>query len=205
MLTKVCKLQPTQKQVKQIDAELSGFTAACNYINNMVNSKQTKKYQQSLNYNISRVTIDRVLSGNMVVASLEFYQLRQVLEYKKIQASLRLIKVNYACTSATCHKSNHIHPKKGKSYRNAKNFARGHCGWQGDVESSESLNISAQRASVNRLGCSGLSCSKSKHLRATRSPRHTSAAHFGYAIAQVSAQVAVLSLALGSLQANPYT
>jgi Putative transposase DNA-binding domain len=201
MLTKVCKLQPTQKQVKQIDAELSGFVAG-NYINNMVNSKQTKKYQQSLNYNISRVTIDRALSGNMVVASWEFYQLRQVLEYKKIQASLRLIKVNHACTSPTCHKSNHIHPKKGKSYRNAKNFACRHCGWQGDVESSGTLNISAQRASVNRLGCSGLSCSKSKHLRATKSPRHTSA-EYSYLCDRTSS--CTQRGALGSLQATPYT
>jgi IS605 OrfB family transposase len=198
MLTIVCKLQPTQEQTAQIEAALSGFAAAGNYINNMVNFKQTDNYQQWLNYNICRITLDRAKSGMMIVAiekltnirertnpipssqtergqpkSWKFYQLRQFLEYKSIQAGLRLVKVNHACTSQTCHKCNHIPPKTGKSYRKVNHFTCGHCGWQGDAGSSGVLNIPALGASVNRLGCSGLSCSLSEHLRATKSPRHS--------------------------------
>jgi putative transposase len=198
MLTIVCKLQPTQEQTTQIEAALSGFAAAGNYINNTLNFKQTNNYQQCLNYNICRVTLDRAKSGNLVVAiekltsikertnqiprsqterrrpsSWAFYHLHQFFEHKAIQEGLRLVKVNHACTSQTCHKCNHIPPQTGKSYRKVKNFICGHCGWLGDAGSSGVLNISALGASVNRLGCSGLSCSLSEHLRATKSPRHS--------------------------------
>ena len=197
-LTIVCKLQPTQEQTTQIEAALSGFAAAGNYINNTLNFKQTNNYQQWLNYNICRVTLDRAKSGNMVVgiekltntrgrtnpiphsqterrrpSSWAFYQLRQFLEHKASQAGLRVVKVNHACTSQTCHKCNHILLKTGKSYRKVKNFSCGHCGLQGDAGSSRALNIYALGASVNRLGCSGLSCFLSEHLRATKSPRHS--------------------------------
>lgn len=226
MLTIVCKLQLTQQQATQIEATLSVFAAACNYyMNNTLNFKQTNNYQQWLNYNICRVTLDQAKSVNIPVPirlllksrfwagrmpnpyspqelwemsvekltsirkrtnpiprsqtkrrlpkSWTFCQLRQFFDRKAIQAGLRLVKVNHACTSQTCHKCNHIPPKTGKSYRKVKNFICGHCGWLGDAGSSGVLNISALRASVNRLGCSGLSCSLSGHLRATKSLRHS--------------------------------
>jgi Putative transposase DNA-binding domain len=222
MLTIVCKLQPTQEQTTEIEAALSGFAAGCNYINNTVNFKQTNNYQQWLNYNICRVTLDRAKSGNMVVAirlllksrfwagrmptpqklwemsiekltsirertnpiprsqtkcrlpkSWTFYQLRQFFDRKAIQECRRLVKVNHACTSQTYRQCNHTPRKIGKSYHQVKNFTCGHCGWQGDAGSSGVLNIPALGASVNRLGCSELSCSLSEHLRATKSPRHS--------------------------------
>jgi IS605 OrfB family transposase len=144
-LTIVCKLQPTQEQTTQIEAALSGFAPAGNYINNTLNFKQTNNYQQWLNYNICRVTLDRAKSGNLVVAiekltsirehtnhiprsqterrrpsSWAFYQLSQFFDRKASQAGLRVVKVNHACTSQTCHKCNHIPLKTGKSYRKVK-------------------------------------------------------------------------------------
>jgi hypothetical protein len=167
MLAIVCKQQPTQEQATQIEAALSGFAAAGNYINNTLNFKQTNNYQQWLNHNICRVTLDRAKSGNLVVAIEKLTSIRErTNQILRSQEGLRLVKVNHACTSQTCHKCNHIPPKTGKSYRKVKNFICGHCGWLSDAGSSGVLNISALGASVNRHRWhpSSKTCSHSSHV-----------------------------------------
>ena len=103
--------------------------------------KCTTTYQSWLNHNISRTIINPAKSEGKVIAiddltgirdrttqeqrsqterrrsnSWAFYQLRIFLEYKTIQAGVKLVKVNPAYTSFMCHQCNHIHAVSGKSY-----------------------------------------------------------------------------------------
>lgn len=96
--------------------------------------------------------------------SWAFYQLRQFLTYKAVGASVKLILVNPAYTSQTCHKCLHIHPVRGESYRSGKKFACGHCGWIGDADWNGAKNIEAMGRSVNTPGGSGLVCSLESHV-----------------------------------------
>ncbi|MGB7708949.1 MAG: zinc ribbon domain-containing protein [Microcoleus sp.] len=87
-----------------------------------------------------------------------------------MQAGVKLVKVNPADTSQMCHKCNHIHPVRGKSYRSGKSFKCGHGGWHGDSDLNGAMSISVLGVAVNPLGGSVLFCSADQ-LRATESPR----------------------------------
>jgi hypothetical protein len=50
------------------------------------------------------------------------------------------------------HQCLHIHPIKGKSYRNGKNFSCGNCGWRGDADLNGAKNIEQLGRSVNTPG-----------------------------------------------------
>jgi putative transposase len=159
-------------------------------------SGRERRYQSWLNHNISRTIVNQAKSERKVIAiedltgirdrtnqqprskterrrsnSWAFYQLRTFLEYKAIQAGIKLVKVNPAYTSQMCHKCKHIHPVRGKSYRSGKSFNCGHCGWHGDADLNGAMNISVLGAAVNPLGGSVLSCNIADHIRATESPR----------------------------------
>jgi IS605 OrfB family transposase len=84
--------------------------------------------------------------------SWAFYQLRQFLKYKCIKEGVGLVLVNPAYSSQTCHKCLHIHPEKGKSYRNEKKFSCGNCGWKGDADLNGAKNIEQLGRSVNTPG-----------------------------------------------------
>ncbi len=101
--------------------------------------------------------------------SWSFYQLRQFLTYKCIKFGVKLVLVNPAYTSKTCHNCLHIHPEQGKSYRSGKSFRCGHCGWCGDADYNAAMNISSVAVTINSPGGSGaLSCSLQDYvLRAT--------------------------------------
>lgn len=102
--------------------------------------------------------------------SWSFYQLRQFLTYKCIKFGVKLVLVNPAYTSKTCHNCLHIHPNRDKFYRSGKSFRCGHCDWSGDADLNGALNISALAAvAINQPGGSSvLSCSLQDHiLRAT--------------------------------------
>ncbi len=101
--------------------------------------------------------------------SWSFYQLRFFLSYKCIKFGVKLVLVNPAYTSRTCHNCLHVHPEQGKSYRSGKSFRCGHCGWHGDADLNGAINISALAAVINQPGGSGaLSCSlQDAVLRAT--------------------------------------
>lgn len=90
--------------------------------------------------------------------SWAFFQLRTFLDYKALGAGIEVIKVNPAYTSQTCHKCLHIHPVKGKSYRNGKTFNCQHCNWKGDADENGANVIKLLGASVNSPGGSYLSC-----------------------------------------------
>jgi len=96
---------------------------------------------------------ERRLSNNWA-----FYQFRMFLTYKCVLYGVKLILVNPAYTSQTCHKCLHIHPTKGKSYRNGKDYHCKHCGWKGDADYNGAKKIAALGLSVNQPGGSWLSC-----------------------------------------------
>jgi IS605 OrfB family transposase len=63
-----------------------------------------------------------------------FYQLRMFVGYKAEIAGVPILFIAPAYTSQTCSHCGHIHPEKGKSYRNGKRFKCGHCGFEHDAE-----------------------------------------------------------------------
>ena len=90
--------------------------------------------------------------------SWAFYQLRSFLVYKAVKFGVPLVFVNPAYSSQTCHRCLHIHPEKGKSYRNGKTYKCGHCGWVGDSDFNGANMISLLGAVVNTPRGSGLVC-----------------------------------------------
>jgi putative transposase len=171
----------TRRRARQILKRLSG---------------RERRYQTWLNHNISQVIVLSALQGNTIIAiedltgirertnelprnkterrrsnSWAFFQLRLFLSYKSVKYGVKLIAVNPAYTSQTCHQCLHIHPVKGKSYRSGKSFKCGHCGNQCDADENGSKVISILGAAVNPLGGSVLSCNLTDHIRATESPR----------------------------------
>ena len=104
--------------------------------------------------------------------SWSFYQLRSFLTYKCIKFGVKLVLVNPAYTSQTCHRCLHVHPVQGKSYRSGKSFRCGHCGWSGDADENGAINIAALGRFINSPGGSGaLSCLlQNGELRATENP-----------------------------------
>ncbi len=100
--------------------------------------------------------------------SWAFYQLRTFLEYKALQAGVKLIKVNPAYTSQMCHKCYRIHPVKGESYRQGKVFRCGHCKWEGDADFNGAMNIASLGAVVNQPRGAWLAC----QLQGYQKPPH---------------------------------
>ena len=160
-------------------------------------SGKEKRFQSHVNHVISYQLVQIALTQKQVIAledltgirertnelprtkterrrsnSWSFYQLRFFLSYKCIKFGVKLVLVNPAYTSRTCHNCLHIHPEPSKSYRSGKSFRCGHCGWSGDADLNGAINISALGASINMPGGSGaLSCSLQDHvLRATENP-----------------------------------
>lgn len=171
----------TRRRARQILKRLSG---------------RERRYQTWPKHNISKLIVLSALQGNSMIAiedltgirertnelprnkterrrsnSWAFFQLRLFLSYKSVKYGVKLIAVNPAYTSQTCHKCLHIHPVKGKSYRSGKSFKCGHCGNQCDADENASKVISIVGAAVNPLGGSVLSCHLADYIRATESPR----------------------------------
>lgn len=90
--------------------------------------------------------------------SWAFYQLRTFLSYKALGSGVEIVLVNPAYTSQTCHKCLHVHPEKGKSYRNGKIFNCGHCKWKGDADFNGANVIKLLGLPVNQPRGSYLSC-----------------------------------------------
>lgn len=136
-----------------------------------------RRYQTWLNHCISAQIINEALALNATVAiedltgirertnqqprnkierrrsnSWAFHQLRSFLEYKGIRDGVRVVKVNPAYTSQTCHQCLHI------GLRSDKRFKCGNCGWHGDADFNGSLLISILGAAVNQPESFALSC-----------------------------------------------
>lgn len=87
-----------------------------------------------------------------------FYQLRLFVGYKANIVGVPVVFVPPAYTSQACSRCGHIHPIKGKSYRNGKSFKCGHCGFEHDADINAALNIAALGKSVSLPGSPGMSC-----------------------------------------------
>ena len=87
-----------------------------------------------------------------------FYQLRLFVGYKANIAGVKVVFVPAAYTSQTCSRCGHIHPVKGKSYRNGKVFKCGHCGFEHDADINAANNIAALGKSVSLPESPGMSC-----------------------------------------------
>jgi IS605 OrfB family transposase len=87
-----------------------------------------------------------------------FYQLCRFVTYKAILAGVPVVFVPPAYTSQTCSRCHHIHPEKGKSYRNGKVFKCNHCGLEVDADRNAANNIATLGAVVNPPESSVMSC-----------------------------------------------
>jgi IS605 OrfB family transposase len=160
-------------------------------------SGKERRFQTHQNHVISYQLVQKAKTNNQVIAledltgirertnelprtkverrrsnSWSFYQLRQFLTYKCIKFGVKLVLVNPAYTSKTCHNCLHIHPVQWLSYRSGKSFRCGHCDWSGDADLNGAINISVLGQLINLPGGSGaLSCSLQDHvLRAAENP-----------------------------------
>lgn len=158
----------TRRRVRELLQRLSG---------------RERRFQAWLNHNISKSLIQTAKSKQASIAledltgirertnqqprnkterrrsnSWAFNQLRLFIDYKALGAGVKVVMVNPAYTSQTCHQCLHIHPVKGESYRSGKRFACGHCGWHGDADLNGAKNIKTIGLSVIQPGGSWLSC-----------------------------------------------
>lgn len=158
----------TRRRARQILQRLSG---------------RERRFQSWVNHNVSKHIVGKAKQNQYSIAiedltgirertnqqprnkterrrsnSWAFYQLRQFLFYKALGSGVEIVLVNPAYTSQTCHQCLHIHPEKGKSYRNGKTFKCGHCDWKGDADFNGANVIKLLGASVNSPGGSHLLC-----------------------------------------------
>ena len=140
-------------------------------------SGREKRFQSWLNHCISRKLVNNAVVNKKVIAiedltgirertnkkprskkdkrlgnNWAFYQLRQYLTYKCLLAGVKLILVNPAYTSLTCHKCLVIGERKGKK------FSCSNCGNKCDADYNGSKNIAALGSLINRPRGTGLFC-----------------------------------------------
>jgi IS605 OrfB family transposase len=156
-------------------------------------SGRERRFQEWLNHNISKQLVTEAKTSEAALAfedltgiryslnqkprskterrrtnNWAFYQLRIFVNYKAAIAGVPVVFVPPAYTSQTCSGCRHIHPEKGKSYRNGKKFKCGHCGFEHDSEALASLrasadinaaiNIAALGGAVSLPGSPGMAC-----------------------------------------------
>jgi IS605 OrfB family transposase len=142
-----------------------------------------QRFQKWLNHNISKQLVTEAKTANTALAfedltgirdnlnekprskterrrtnNWAFYQLRIFVQYKAAIAGVSLLFVPPAYTSQTCSRCHHIHPTKGKSYRNEKKFKCGHCGFEHDADVNAAKNIAALGLSVSQPESPGMTC-----------------------------------------------
>jgi putative transposase len=137
-------------------------------------SGNESRYQRQINHEISKAIVTRAkeipakialedLSGiredvNKKVGKNQrrringwaFYQLREFLSYKALQAGIPLVLVDPAYTSKTCHICGSI------GSRNGKHFSCSSCGWSGDADFNGARNIAFLGLHVGQPGGSDL-------------------------------------------------
>lgn len=152
----------TRRRCRQLLARLSG---------------QEKRFQKHINHEISRQLVNNAVTNKKAIAiedltgirertnkkprskadqrlgnNWAFYQLRQFLTYKCVLTGVKLILVNPAYTSLSCHKCLSI------GDRNGKKFSCSRCGNKCDADYNGAKNIEALGRIINTPGGSGLSC-----------------------------------------------
>jgi IS605 OrfB family transposase len=146
-------------------------------------SGRERRFQEWLNHNISKQLVQEAKSSQAALAfedltgirgslnekprskterrrtnNWAFYQLRLFVDYKAAIAGVPVVFVPPAYTSQTCSRCHHIHPEKGKSYRNGKKFKCGHCGFEHDADINAACNIADLGKSVSLPGSPGIAC-----------------------------------------------
>lgn len=146
-------------------------------------SGKEQRFQKWLNHNISKQLVQVAKQANATLAfedltnireslnqkprskterrrtnNWAFYQLRLFVGYKSNIAGVPVVFVPPAYTSQTCSRCHHVHPVKGKSYRNGKVFKCGCCGFEHDADINAALNIAALGLSVIQPESPGISC-----------------------------------------------
>ncbi|MEA5502477.1 transposase [Halotia wernerae UHCC 0503] len=146
-------------------------------------SGREQKFQEWLNHNISKQLVQEAKNTNASLAfedltnirqslntkprskierrktnNWAFYQLRLFVSYKANIAGVPVVFVPPAYTSQTCSRCYHVHPIKGKSYRNGKVFKCGHCGFEHDADINAAKNIAALGMSVSHPESPGMTC-----------------------------------------------
>ena len=147
-------------------------------------SGRERRFQEWLNHNISKQLVSSAKQTNAALAfedltnireslnqkprskaerrrtnSWAFYQLRLFVGYKANIPGVPVVFVPPAYTSQTCSRCHHVHPVKGKSYRNGKVFKCGHCGFEHDSDVNAANNIAALGATfVNSPEIPGIAC-----------------------------------------------
>jgi transposase len=76
--------------------------------------------------------------------------------YKAVLTGVPVVFVPPAYTSQTCSRGHHVHPEKGKSYRNGKMFKCGHGGLEADSAAVASLRASADWNAANNIATLGV-------------------------------------------------
>jgi putative transposase len=141
----------------------------CRELLNRLSGKEAR-YQRQINHEISKSIVTRALeipskialedltgiredvnqtagkSQRRRVNGWAFYQLRQFLEYKALQAGIPLVLVDPAYTSQTCHQCGE------HGIRNGKSFKCPVCGWSGDADFNGAQNIAFLGRYVDRPG-----------------------------------------------------
>lgn len=138
-------------------------------------SGREHRFQKWLNHNISKQLVKNAKSSNAALAfedltnirqslnqkrrskterrrtnNWAFYQLRMFVDYKARIAGVPIVFIPPAYTSQTCSRCHHVHPVKGKSYRNGKKYKCGNCGFEHDADINAALNIAALGLSVTQ-------------------------------------------------------
>jgi IS605 OrfB family transposase len=146
-------------------------------------SGREQSFQRWLNHNISKQLVQEAKKSNAALVfedltnirqslnqkprskqerrrtnNWAFYQLRLFVGYKANIAGVPVVFVPPAYTSQTCSRCGHIHPVKGKSYRNGKLFKCGHCGFEHDADANAANNIAALGVCVSNPESPGMSC-----------------------------------------------
>lgn len=148
-------------------------------------SGRERRFQAWINHNISRTLVSDAKRLNAALAledltgirdglnelprtkterrrtnNWAFYQLRLYVGYKAAIAGVPVVFVPPAYTSQTCSRCHHVHPEKGKSYRNGKAFKCEHCGLEINADKNAANNIAALGMSfVNHPEIPGITCS----------------------------------------------
>jgi IS605 OrfB family transposase len=146
-------------------------------------SGRERRFQEWLNHNISKQLVTDAKKSESALAfedltgirdslntkprskterrrtnSWAFYQLRVFVGYKAAIAGVPVVFVLPAYTSQTCSRCHHVHPEKGKSYRNGKKFKCGHCGFEHDADINAACNIADLGKSVSLPESPGIVC-----------------------------------------------
>lgn len=146
-------------------------------------SGREQRFQKWLNHNISKQLVNEAKQSGAALAledltgireslnqkprskverrrtnNWAFYQLRLFVGYKAAIAGVVVIFVPPAYTSQTCNRCGHLHPVKGKSYRNGKRFKCGHCGLEHDADINAAKNIAALGLPVSQPESPGMTC-----------------------------------------------